>query len=250
MPTNPAESAPPSADTSVFNPKQIAAERAVTYIQDGMTVGLGTGSTTAYAIAALGRRIQDEGLRLRCLATSLATAELACARQIPLLDWDEAVQFDLTIDGADEVDPRFHLIKGGGGALVREKLVAAATAHEIIIVDPGKVKTTLGAHPVPCAIVPWAWPSTLARLETGFPCRAVLRRAPDGSPFVSDDSLFVADLHFDGPLADPAALERALNATLGVVECGLFIHLCHHLIVGYPDGRLEERTAPSFYQSP
>ncbi len=244
MPANPAMPAPSAPDASGFNPKQIAAERAVTYIQDGMTVGLGTGSTTAYAILALGRRMQAETLRLRCLATSVATAQLAQAQQIPLREWDDRVQFDLTIDGADEVDPQFNLIKGGGGALVREKLVAAATAREIIIVDPGKVKDALGAHPVPCAIVPWAWPSTLARLEAGFPCRAVLRRTPDGAPFVSDDSLFVADLHFQAPLADPTSLERALNSALGVVECGLFIHLCHHLIVGRADGSLEEKTAP------
>lgn len=245
MTDHPAQSALPASHTPVFNPKQIAAERAVTSIQDGMTVGLGTGSTAAYAILALGRRVQAEALRLRCLATSLVSADLARAQQIPLLDWNEAIHLDLTIDGADEVDPQFHLIKGGGGALVREKLVAAATAREIIVVDPGKVKTALGAHPVPCAIVPWGWPSTLARLETDFPCRAVLRRTPEGAPFVTDDALLVADLHFASPLPDPAALERALNATLGVVECGLFIHLCHHLIIGHPDGRLEERTAPS-----
>ena len=244
MPTNPAEFAPTPAGTPLFNPKQIAAERAVTYIQDGMTVGLGTGSTAAYAILALGRRLQAQPMRLRCLATSLASANLALAHNIPLLDWDSRVQFDLTIDGADEVDPQFCLIKGGGGALMREKLVAAATAREMIIVDPQKVKAALGAHPVPCAIVPWAWPSTLARLEAHFPCRAVLRLAPDGTPFLSDDALFVADLHFQAPLPDPAALERALNSTLGVVECGLFIGLCHHLIVGHPDGRLEEIAAP------
>lgn len=225
------------------NPKQIAAERAVTYIQDGMTVGIGTGSTAAYAILALGQRLRAERLHLRCLATSLGSAALARTQNIPLLDWDTVVRFDLTIDGADEVDPQFSLIKGGGGALVREKLVAAATAREIIIVDTQKVVEHLGAHPVPCAIVPWAWPSTLARLEADFPCRAVLRHTSDGAPFVSDDHLFIADLHFAAPLTDPAALERALNGTLGVAECGLFIHLCHHLIIGHPDGRLEEKTA-------
>ncbi len=244
MPVNPADLATSPASPPPFNPKQIAAERAVAYIQDGMTVGLGTRSTAAYAIVALGQRLQAEALRLRCIATSVASAELARAHNIPLLDWTDNVRFDLTIDGADEVDPHFNLIKGGGGALMREKLVAAATAREIIIVDTQKVKPALGAHPVPCAIVPWAWPSTLARLEAHFPCHAVLRLAPDGTPFLSDDALFVADLHFPDPLADPAALERALNSTLGVVECGLFIGLCHHLIVGHPDGRLEEIAAP------
>lgn len=236
----------PTVPVSPFNPKQIAAERAAASIQDGMTVGLGTGSTAAYAILALGQRVRDENLRLRGLATSQASADLARECHIPLLDWGSGVQFDVTIDGADEVDPQFHLIKGGGGALVREKLVAAATAREIIIVDAQKVKARLGARPVPCAIVPWAWPSTVARLERDFPCRAVLRRAEDGEPFVSDDALFVADLHFDALLAEPATLERALNATLGVAECGLFIGLCHHLIIGHPDGTLEEKTPAGF----
>ena len=244
MTADPAGLAPASPADTLVNPKQIAAERAVTYIQDGMTVGLGTRSTAAYAILALARRLRAEPLHLRCLATSLASADLARAQGIPLLDWNDSVQFDLSIDGADEVDPHFHLIKGGGGALVREKLVAAATQREIIIVDASKVKSALGAHPVPCAIVPWAWPSTLARLERDFPCRAILRRNEDGTPFVSDDALHIADLHFASLLADPAGLERALNATLGVVECGLFIHLCQHLIVGHPDGRLEETSAP------
>ena len=227
-----------------MNPKQMAAERAVSYIQDGMTVGLGTGSTAAYAIHALGRRFQSETLNLRCIATSRESEELGQSYGLPFAAFDTISYFDITIDGADEVDPEFRLIKGGGGALVREKLVAAATQREIIIVDASKVKSALGAHPVPCAIVPWAWPSTLARLERDFPCRAVLRRAPDGTPFVSDDALHIADLHFASLLADPAGLERALNATLGVVECGLFIHLCQHLIVGHPDGRLEETSAP------
>jgi len=230
---------------SVVSPKQVAAERAVTYVQDGMTVGLGTGSTAAYAIVALARRVQAEGLRLRCLATSEASAALARVHGLPLMDWDSAVRFDLSIDGADEADPQFRLIKGGGGALVREKLVAAATVREIIIVDTSKMVSALGARPLPVAIVPWAWPSTLARLEACFGCQSALRREPSGEPFRSDDGLLVADLRFPALLSDPNTLEPAINATLGVVECGLFIGLCHHLIVGHADGSLDELPAPA-----
>lgn len=230
--------------SQAFNPKQIAAERAATAVQDGMTVGLGTGSTAAFAIVALGQRVRNEGLHLHCLATSYATAALARAHGLSLQGWSDNLRFDVTIDGADEVDPQFRLIKGGGGALVREKLVAAATVQEIIIVDPGKVKPALGAFPLPVAIVPWAWPATLARLQDGFGCPAILRRLPTGAPFQTDDGLQIADLHFASPLPDPNALERALNSTLGVVDCGLFIGLCQRLIIGYPDGRIEEKTAP------
>ena len=228
-----------------INPKQIAAERAAAHVQDGMTVGLGTGSTTAFAIAALGQRMRDEHLRLHCLATSEASATLARTHGLTVQEWDNATRFDITIDGADEVDPAFRLIKGGGGAHVREKLVAAATTREIIIVDSGKVKTALGAFPLPVAIVPWAWPATLTRLQEAFGCPAILRRLPTGEPFQTDDQLYIADLHFGAPLPDPPQLERDINSTLGVVDCGLFIGLCQHLIIGYADGRIEEKTAPS-----
>ena len=125
-----------------MNPKQIAAERAVTYIQDGMTVGLGTASTSAFAIHALGRRFQAEHLSLRCIATSRESEELGRSYGLVFVGAADVARFDITIDGADEVDPEFRLIKGGGGALVREKIVATATDAEIIIVDEGDRKST------------------------------------------------------------------------------------------------------------
>ncbi len=227
-----------------MNPKQIAAERAVSYIRDGMSVGLGTGSTAAYAIAALGKRLQSEPLRLRCVATSLATEALARQQGIALADWETLGRLDLTIDGADEVDPQFRLIKGGGGALLREKLVATVTDQEIIIVDASKVVPALGAHPLPVVVVPYAWQSTRARLESRFGVPAPPRLAPDGSLFVSDDGCHVLDMAFGAPLPDPDTLDAALKAVVGVVETGLFIGLCHRLIIGHPDGRIEEKAPP------
>ncbi len=223
-----------------MNPKQIAAEHGVSYIQDGMTVGLGTGSTAAYAIHALGRRFQAESLRLRCIATSCESEELGLSYGLTFADFDSVSSFDITIDGADEVDEQFRLIKGRGGALVREKIVAAATHTEIIVVDAGKVKATLGACPLPVAVLPYAWRWTQAKIESQFGIPAPRRQAPDGEPFVSDDGLYILDLEFGGPLPSPDTLEQRLKMIVGVVEAGLFVGLCQRLIVGYEDGRIEE----------
>lgn len=226
-----------------MNPKQLAAARAVSYIEDGMTVGLGTGRTAAFAIEALGARLQSESLSLRCLATSRASHVLAQAHHIPLADWDAVRRFDITIDGADEVDGNLRLIKGGGGALVREKIVAAATEREIIVVDDGKVKAALGAHPLPVAIVAFGWEATRENLETRFGCPATLRTAEDGAAFVSDDGLYIVDMAFGGRLPNVETLEAELKTLVGVVEVGLFVGLCQHLVIGYDDGRLEEKVA-------
>ena len=223
-----------------MNPKQSAAERAVSYIQDGMTVGLGTGSTAAYAIHALGKRFQAESLSLRCIATSRESQELGLSYGLSFADFDTVSAFDITIDGADEVDTDFRLIKGGGGALVREKIVAAATRSEIIVVDSGKVKTVLGARPLPVAILPYAWQWTQAKIETRFGIAAPRRLTASGEPFFSDDGLFILDLTFGGPLPDPDTLEQKLKTIVGVAEVGLFVGLCQHLIVGFDDGRIEE----------
>ena len=225
-----------------MNPKQIAAERAVSHIKDGMTVGLGTGSTAAFAIHALGRRFQAEPLSLRCVATSQESEELGRSYGLGFVEAAGVSRFDITIDGADEVDPEFRLIKGGGGALVREKIVATATDTEIIIVDEGKVKAALGAHALPVAILPFAWQWTQARLESGFGVPALRRLLPSGEPFLNDDGLYILDMAFGAPLPFPDTLEARLRATVGVVESGLFVGLCQRLIIGYADGRVEERT--------
>ena len=225
-----------------MNPKQIAAKQAVSHIQDGMTVGLGTGSTAAFAIHALGRRFQAEPLSLRCIATSRESEELGRSYGLVFVEAADVSRFDITIDGADEVDPEFRLIKGGGGALVREKIVAAATDTEIIIVDEGKVKAALGAHPLPVAVIPFAWQWAQARLESGFGVPAPRRLLASGEPFLNDDGLYILDMSFGAPLPSPDTLEARLKAIVGVVESGLFVGLCQRLIIGYADGRVEERT--------
>lgn len=227
-----------------MNPKQIAAEYATSYVQDGMTVGLGTGSTATFAVAALARRVQSEGLRLRCIATSLIIARLAEDSGLTLADWDSVRRFDITIDGADEIDPQFRLIKGGGGALVREKLAAVVSDAEIIVVDHSKMKTALGAFPLPVAVVPFAWQSTAARLQERFGCPLAPRRLPSGELFVSDDGLHVLDLAFGAPLPDPDTLEARIKSVVGVVESGLFVGLCQRVVIGSPDGSIQEKTAP------
>ena len=227
-----------------MNPKQIAAECAVACIQSGMTIGLGTGSTAAFAIHALGKRLQAEPLTLRCVATSQDSETLGRSYGLNFVPAAAVSRFDLTIDGADEVDGELRLIKGGGGALVREKIVAAATETEIIIVDDSKVKPALGLHPLPVAILPFCWEWTQARVQTVFGVPAPRRALPSGEPFLSDDGLYLLDMAFGGPLPDPDTLEARLKQIVGVVESGLFVGLCQRLIVGYADGRIEQRTAP------
>ena len=225
-----------------MNPKQSAAERAVSYIRDGMTVGLGTGSTSAYAIHALGRRFQAEALSLRCIATSSESETLGQSYGLPFVAFETVTSLDITIDGADEVDPAFRLIKGAGGALVREKIVAGATRTEIIVVDEHKVKDALGARALPVAILPYAWQWTQAKIEDRFGIPAPRRLASADAPFLSDDGLYTLDLEFGAPLPAPDGLEQRLKTIVGVVEVGLFVGLCQRLIVGFDDGRIEEKT--------
>ena len=227
-----------------MNPKQIAAELAVSYIHTGMTIGLGTGSTAAFAIHALGRRFQAGNLNLRCIATSRESEDLGHTYGLPFVDFTAVHRFDITIDGADEIDSQFRLIKGGGGALVREKIVAAATDTEIIIVDETKVKLALGAFPLPVAVLPYAWEWTQGRLQDKFGVPAHRRTLPSGLPYLTDDSLYLLDMAFAGPLPNPDLMEADLKTIVGVVECGLFVGLCQRLIIGYADGHVEEKAAP------
>lgn len=210
-----------------------------------MTVGLGTGSTAAFAIHALGKRFQAESLHLRCIATSRDSEDLARSYGLPFIDFASVRRLDITLDGADEVDPEFRLIKGGGGALVREKIVAAATDTEIIIVDVSKVTAALGAFPLPVAVLPFAWEWTQATVHEKFGVPSPRRLLPDDAPFLSDDGLYILDMAFAGPLPSPSTLEQELKAIIGVVEVGLFVGLCQKLIIGFADGRIEEKTAPA-----
>jgi ribose 5-phosphate isomerase A len=157
-----------------MNPKQLAGEKAVEYVKDGMAVGLGTGSTAYWAIRALGEKVK-QGLNIKAIATSRESEQLARELNIPIVSFAKVSRLDITIDGADEVDKNFNLIKGGGGALLREKIVASGTNHYIIIVDENKCVNTLGKFPLPVEIVQYGWEWTFSALKK-FGCTPVFRK--------------------------------------------------------------------------
>jgi len=200
--------------------KEAAGRASVRFVKDGQIVGLGTGSTAAYAVRFLGERVR-QGLKIRGIPTSVATRDLAASLGIPLATLEEFQQIDVTIDGADEVDPHFNLIKGGGGALLREKIIASASRQNIIIGDSGKKVSMLGKFPLPVEIIPFAQPLLARRIEA-LGAKVKLRLKADGSPFVTDEHHHILDCHF-GRIPDPPALARQLDAMPGVVEHGLFI---------------------------
>jgi ribose 5-phosphate isomerase A len=215
------------------NEKQAAAEVAIAEVRDDMLVGLGTGSTAAFAIAALGRRIA-EGLRVSAVATSLATEAAARAAGIPLLPFEDVAAVDIAIDGADEIDPQFRAIKGGGGALLREKIVAASAARMICIVDASKTVARLGAHPLPIEVLPFAraFVSDAVRRLGGEP---KLRLSATGEPARSDQGNLLVDCAF-GPIADPEGLAAALSDIPGMLGHGLFLREIDALLIGGPNG--------------
>lgn len=222
--------------------KEAAGRKAAELVRDGMTLGLGTGTTSVHVIRAIGERVQKEGLRVRGVPTSERSRILAEEMGIPLVDLSEAGQLDLAIDGADEVDPDLNLLKGGGGALLREKLVAAASKEFVVICDDAKLKPHLGAFPLPVAVVPFGWKTTFKRLQQ-YGENIVLRPAQDGSgqPYVTDDGCYILDMHLER-IADVPALERNIKQTTGVVEVGLFVGLASRVIMGFADGHTEERS--------
>jgi ribose 5-phosphate isomerase A len=213
--------------------KRQAAEAAVAEVQDGMVLGLGTGSTAALAVVALGMRVKA-GLRVVGIPTSERTAEQAMALGIPLASFAEHTSIDLTIDGADEVHTgTLALIKGLGGALLREKIVAAASRRMTVIVDESKLVPTLGGVRLPVEIVAFGWQSTLARLHDAG-ADVLVRQGPDGAPFRTDGGNLIADCAF--MIDDPAALHARLKAITGVVETGLFIGMATRVVAGTQAG--------------
>lgn len=231
-----------SVQTSIDPAKQAAGRRAAEFVSDGMMVGLGTGSTAEYAIRRLAERVREEGLRITAVPTSLRTELLATESGIPLVDINGVGHIDLTIDGADEIDHAFNMIKGGGGALLREKVVARASRLEVIVIDPAKLVDRLGRNwPVPVEVVPFGWAQT-ARALHALGCEATLRGSsphdPDTRPYQTDNGNVLLDCRFS-MINDPAGLEHAINLVPGVVESGLFIGLAHRLVIGHPDGACE-----------
>jgi ribose 5-phosphate isomerase A len=220
------------------DPKQAAGRAAADLVSSGADVGLGTGSTVRFALLRLAERMREEGLRLRGVPTSLDTERKARELGIPLVTLDEVEVLDVTIDGADEIDARFDMIKGGGGALLREKVVAAITRREIVVVGPDKLVARLGlGFPLPVEVVPFAR-AAVARALRGLGAEPAMRRL-DGAPYRSDNGNEILDCRFAGGIADAAALERAIDAIPGVVESGLFVGLAHVLVIGHEDGTAE-----------
>ena len=209
-----------------------AAARAVEFIENGQVVGLGTGTTASHAITMIARRLGG-GLSVKGVPTSNATEHLARAAGIPLLSLNEVDRIDVTLDGADEIDPDFNMIKGGGGALAREKLVAVASRKRIIIVDASKLVRKLGGHfPVPVEVLPFGCRVAARALES-LGCRPKIREI-NGSPFVTDNMNWILDCS-TGLVDDPAGLERQIKQISGVVECGLFAKLADVLVIGSND---------------
>lgn len=230
-----------------MNLKQLAAARAVEMIQSGMVLGLGTGSTARYVVEMIGERLQDGRLcNIAGVPTSNDTKRIAFQAGVPLTTLQDHPILDLTIDGADEVAPGLTLIKGQGGALLHEKIVARASRQEVIVVDDSKLVQVLGTRaPLAVEVIPFGWGSyadTLRKLG----CEPVLRlqrqAGPDGVPYITDEGNYIVDCHFPR-IEDPAALERELNSIPGVVDNGLFIGLATLVIVASPSGIRELRPA-------
>ncbi len=219
-----------------MNPKQIAADKAVSFIESGMIVGLGTGSTAYWAIERIGEKMKTGGLRIKAIATSTRSEEQAISLGIPILSFAEIDQIDITIDGADEADTALNLIKGGGGALLREKIVASNSRQLIIIADESKLVKHLGKFALPVEVAVFGWEKTFQKLRP-LGCTPQLRMS-DNHPYMTDNSNYIVDCAF-GEIADPAGLHEKINAITGVVENGLFINLTSALIAGYKDGEVK-----------
>jgi len=217
--------------------KQEAAEFAVQFVHSGMVVGLGTGSTAIFATRRIGALLRSSKLNdITAFATSKATQDEAEQLAIPMMDHSLPLAIDLTIDGADEVDPLFNLIKGGGGALFREKIVAQASAREIIVVDDSKLSNRLGTRfALPVEVSPFGWRSQLRFLES-LGARCIIRKnKQDGSQFVTDSGNMILDCNF-GPIADVNALAAQLGARAGIIEHGLFLGIATDVIVAGESG--------------
>lgn len=217
--------------------KRRAAEHAMDLVANGQVIGLGTGSTAKYAIEGIAHRV-SQGLSITGVPTSVATARMARELGIPLLDLNEVDRVDITFDGADEVDGDFNIIKGGGGALTREKLVALASEKRIILIDDGKVVSKLGqTRSLPVEVLPFAW-AVSARKLSRLGCEAGLRKNGE-DPFFTDNGNYILDCDF-GAIENPATLEGQIKLLPGVIESGLFIGIADTLIIGFED-RVEVR---------
>ncbi|GAB3862025.1 ribose-5-phosphate isomerase RpiA [Hymenobacter terrigena] len=221
----------PEIQLQLAQEKQLVAATAARWVRDGMVVGLGTGSTAAPFIELLGQRVREEGLRIQATATSRASDELARRVGVPMLEPRRGLRFDLTVDGADELDPQLQLIKGGGGALLREKVIATASDYLLIVADSSKAVTQLGRFPLPLEVVPFALPWVMDAVESlgGAPVVRVDKLNPDELA-QSDQGNLLLDCHFE-KIENPAELARQLKTMPGMVEHGLFLGLAKAAII-------------------
>jgi len=225
--------------------KQSAGIAACDFVTSGMDVGLGTGSTVKHTVIELGRRMAEEGLEIRGVPTSIETEKLARSLGIPILEWDQVGRLAVTIDGADEFDSNFHLIKGGGGALTREKIVAQVSDSMVVVTDPRKDVPTLGDFPLPVEVIHFGWEVTSRHLQEICPGPAIRRGGSE--PLITDNGNFIIDCSFGPTITDPIALESEIRNIAGVVEVGLFTNMADAVVIGSdagtevrikPDGRL------------
>jgi ribose 5-phosphate isomerase A len=243
----------PAELSPINKAKFVAAKRAVAFVQDGMKVGLGTGSTAAWMVRCLGERVREEGLNIIGVPTSMRTAELARAVGIQIASLDHVKWLDLTIDGADEVDQNLALIKGGGAALLHEKIVATASDRMIVIADAAKEVQQLGAFPLPVEVIPFGWQTTLALVEETLEsldvlARNVSLRMNGDRALTTDEGNYILDLNLRR-IGNPRQMALILNQIPGVVENGLFIDICDVLVLGHGDGRVSVRDITTGVES-
>ena len=215
--------------------KEEAGIAACAYVESGMKVGLGTGSTVKYTILELGRRVREEGLEIVGVPTSLATKDLATEVGITLVDLDDLDGLDVVIDGTDEFDPQFQLIKGGGAALLREKVVAQSSVSMVVVADERKQVATLGAFPLPIEVTPFSYNTTKRAIEQSLGCNVSMREK-DGTLLTTDNGNFIADAHTGPTLTHPEDTERKLLNLAGVVQVGLFNNMCDVVVLASSDG--------------
>ncbi len=218
---------------NMLNLKQLAGEYAANFVKYGMKVGLGTGSTVYWTIQKLGERVK-EGLAFQAVPTSKETEVLAKQLNISLISLNDVQSLDLTIDGADEIDANLQLIKGGGGALLREKIVATSSKELIIIADESKLVTHLGTFPVPVEIIPFSWKQTERKIQS-LGCQTTLR-LKNNETFITDNKNMIIDCIFPHNISNPANLHTQLKMITGVVETGLFVNMTSKAIIGTENG--------------
>lgn len=215
--------------------KEAAGKKAAELIENGMTVGLGTGSTASHFIRALGARCR-EGLSIQAVATSVDSENLAKQMGIPLTNLHDLTSIDIDVDGADEIDPKKRMIKGGGGALFREKIIAGMSKEMIVIVDPSKQVDAFGKFPLPVEISPFAYKATLHHLHS-FGYQGTMRKNSENQHFVTDNGNYIYDIQLSYPCTKPEEVERQISGIPGVIETGFFLGMAGRVIIGQENGQ-------------